>query len=90
MALEEARAEVTKLKTEKYLLEMAQQQQAQQLQKTIAQMSPNQIKHNTIVARFKASATKKELDAHESYKTWTQQKKLLRRRLLPSLIRIRF
>jgi len=85
---------------------MAQQQQAQQLQKAVAQMSPNQIKHNTIVAnpvvagvisamenlddctlwwivqwgneylaRFKASATKKELDAHESYKTWTQQTK---------------
>jgi murein L,D-transpeptidase YafK len=76
------------------------------LQKTIAQMSPNQIKHNTIVAnpvvvgainamenlddctlwwivqwgneylaRFKVSATKKELDTHESYKTWTQQTK---------------
>ena len=100
-----------KLKTEKYLLEMAQQQQAQQLQKTIAQVSPNQIKHNTIVAnpvvvgainamenlddctlwwivqwgseylaRFKASATKKELDAHEQYKTWTQQDQAEERR----------
>ena len=106
MALEEARAEVKKLQTEKYLLEMAQKQQVQQLLKAVAQMSPNQIKHNTIVAnpvvvgaintmenlddctlwwivqwgneylaRFKASATKKELDAHESYKTWTQQTK---------------
>ena len=106
MALEEARAEVKKLQTEKYLLEMAQKQQVQQLLKAVAQMSPNQIKHNTIVAnpvvvgaintmenlddctlwwivqwgneylaRFKASATKKELDAHEQYKTWTQQTK---------------
>ena len=30
---------------------------------------------NEYLARFKASATKKELDAHESYKTWTQQTK---------------
>ena len=30
---------------------------------------------NEYLARFKASATKKELDAHEQYKTWTQQTK---------------
>jgi hypothetical protein len=30
---------------------------------------------NEHLARFKASATKKELDAHEQYKTWTQQTK---------------
>jgi hypothetical protein len=99
MTLEEARAEVKKLQTEKYLLEMTHQ-------KAVAQMSPNQIKHNKIIAnpvvvgginaienlnycplwwivqwdneylaRFKASATKKELDTHEQYKTWTQQTK---------------
>ena len=30
---------------------------------------------NEYLERFKASATKKELDAHEQYKTWTQQTK---------------
>jgi len=50
MALEEARAKVKQLETEKYLLILAQQETQQQLAQANAAISPEQMKHNMIIA----------------------------------------
>ncbi len=113
MALEEARAEVKRLKTDAYAQKLREEAMAKELAlaaktkaKEVAKMNPNEIKHDAIVAdpvfvnaieiietlddcnlwwvvqwvneylaRFKASASRDQWDAHDSYKNWTQTTK---------------